>query len=77
MIIRSTYKDTAKEQFEMEVIGEGEEMGQPAYICMLLPKWRDEYQKGHEPFKLRKCLIGAIYEIVKEKKVRYEQLRLF
>lgn len=77
MVIRSTYRDSAKEQFEMEVVGEGidSQFHEPCYLCKFLPKWQNEFQDGCGIHEIRKSLIGALYKIVKEKK--YEQLTLF
>lgn len=72
-IIRSTYRDTQKDQFEMEIMGEDEEN----YLVRLLPKWQNQFQEKDNITKLRKCLIGSIYELVEIKKPRYEQLLLF
>ena len=77
MIIRSTYRDSAKEQFEMEVVGESvdSEFHEPCYLVRLLPKWQDQFQEKDTITELRKSLIGSLYEIVKEE--RHEQLLLF
>lgn len=76
MIIRSTYRDSAKEQFEMEIVGECiNENSEECYLVRLLPKWQNQFQEKDEITELRKCLIGAIYEIVSEE--RHEQLSLF
>lgn len=78
MLIRSTYRDGASNQFEMEVLGETtNENKEECYLVRLLPKWQDQFQEGNKVTLLRKCLIGAIYEIVKDKNIRYEQLSLF
>lgn len=76
MNIRSTYRDSEKDQFEAEIVGNGEDMGEPAYVCLLLPQYRDQFQNGHETFKIRKRLVGedGIYRLVKMKPV---QLTLF
>ena len=77
MIIRSTYREGAKNQFEMQVIGEGidKDFHEPCYLCRFLPKWQPIFQDGYGIHEIRKSLIGALYEIVKED--RYEQLTLF
>ena len=43
-IIRSCYRDTEKDQFEMEILGETTETGEPAYFVRLLPQWQKEFQ---------------------------------
>ena len=76
MIIRSLYRDRAKDQFEFEVLGEATDMGEPAYVCRLLPQYRSEFREGDKTFLLRKCMIKiGLYEIVKDRKP--EQLTLF
>ena len=79
-IIRSCYRDTEKDQFEMEILGETTETGEPAYFVRLLPQWQKEFQNGNKITKLRKSLIGNdnkhIYKYV-IRKPKYEQLKLF
>lgn len=74
MIIRSNYRDSAKEQFEMLVVGETE----TEYLVQILPKWQSEFQEGDSIHPLRKCLVGDsdnLYSIKEEKTI--EQLSLF
>ena len=59
MIIRSVSHETPEEEFEMEVVGECEDMGEPAYLCVLLPKYKESFQEGDKPIKIRKSLIAG------------------
>ena len=73
MIIRSNYRDSAKEQFEMLVVGETD----TEYLVQMLPKWQSEFQEGDSITTLRKCLVGDsdnLYSIKQEKTI--EQLSL-
>ena len=80
MIIRSNYRDGAKNQFEMEVLGETiNNNGEECYLVKLLPKWQSEFQEKDSITELRKCLVGdseELYSIV-DNQPRYEQLTLF
>lgn len=69
MIIRSCYRGSKAEQFEMEVLGETTDMGEEAYFVRLLPKYQKQFQEGNKITKLRKCLIGKdkLYEYVDKK----------
>ena len=77
MIIRSTYRDGACNQFEMEIVGEGidKDFHEPCYLCKFLPKWQPIFQDGYGIHEIRKSLIGVLYEIID--KTRHEQLTLF
>ena len=77
MIIRSCYHEYKSEEFEMEVVGEGidDDFNEPCYLCKFLPKWQDKMQNGYGIHKIRKSLIGSIYEIKKGESV--EQLSLW
>ena len=79
MIIRSNYRDSAKEQFEMLVLGETtDENGEECYLVQMLPKWQPLFQEGDKIDKLRKCLVGDsenLYSIKEEETI--EQLSLF
>ena len=41
-IIRSCYRNSEAEQFELEILGETTDMGEPAYFVRILPKWKKE-----------------------------------
>ena len=74
MIIRSNYRDSVKEQFEMLVVGETE----TEYLVQLLPQWQKQFQEKDSIATLRKCLVGnseSLYSIKQEKTI--EQLSLF
>ena len=77
-LIRSCYRDGEKNQFEMEILGETTDMGEPAFFVRLLPPYQDKFQEGSQITKLRKSLIGKdnLYKYVEKKQV-YEQLTLF
>lgn len=74
MIIRSNYRESKAEQFEMLVVGETE----TEYLVQMLPKWQSKFQEGDSIHTLRKCLVGdsdKLYSIKQETTV--EQLSLF
>ena len=79
-VIRSLYRDSAKDQFEMEIVGEGidDEFNEPCYLCKFLPKWQNQFQNGYGIHQIRKCLIGEdnLYTII-DREDYYEQLSLF
>ena len=76
MVIRSLYNDKPS-QFEAEIIGEAESVGEPAYLCLLLPEYRDKMLEGDKPFALRKRLVdGEMYGFV-QGEPKPTQLTLF
>lgn len=77
-ILRSTYRDNEKDQFEMEILEEGiNKDGEPVYICKFLPKYQNTFEKGNKTREIRKKLVGKnnIYEL--KEKIIYEQIKLF
>lgn len=76
-IIRSCYRDTEKDQFEMEILGETTDMGESAWLVRLMPEYQNQFQEGNKITKLRKSLIdNELYKYI-ERKPKYEQLTLF
>lgn len=59
MKIKSTYRDKGQ-NFTMNVIREDAEH----YYVQLDKEWQSQFQEGNKIKKLRKCLIGKIYEII-------------
>lgn len=71
--IRSCYRDSEKEQFELEILGETNE----EYIVRLLPSYQKQFQERDRIHKLRKILVdGQLYKLVNHTP-KYEQLTLF
>ena len=79
MLIRSCYRDTKADQFEMEILGETTDRGEPAWFVRLLPKYQSHFQEGDKITKLRKSMVDGeeLYEYINEPSQRYEQLTLF
>ena len=79
MVIRSNYRESASEQFEMLVLGETiDENGEECYIVQLLPKYQSQFQEGDKLDKLRKKLVGDSENLYSIKQVKtVEQLNLF
>lgn len=74
MTIRSKY---TKNEFYCEVIGECSHLGEPAYLCRLLPEYQPRFADGAKPFALRKRLVdGELYEAV-DQETKPTQLTLF
>lgn len=73
-VIESTYRDSKKDQFQLEVLGEFSKH----YVVRLLPKWQNQFQEGKGIHTLRKCLVGSdtLYKFVSKDK-GFEQLTLF
>lgn len=57
MKIRSTYMEG--QNFTMTVVGEEEDY----YLVKLDFEYRGQFEEGDKITKLRKCLIGSLYEI--------------
>lgn len=56
-ILVSNYHETKNHEFKMEIISETKE----ELELLLLPEYRDKFENGHKPFKLRKSLIPSLY----------------
>lgn len=77
---RSKYRDSKAEQFEFDIVGEciDESFNEPAYKCLLLKKYQNQFRDGNKIFTLRKKLFGGeLYEIVASGKEENDDVEIY